>query len=131
MANYRDIPEKLIGAIVESNRTRKDFVARQVWEKAGKESPVIGIYRLTMKEGSDNFRQSSVRGIMRRLREKGAKLLIYEPLLGGREMFEGIRVLRDLESFKRETDCILANRYDRCLDDVREKVYTRDLYGRN
>ncbi|MCI8512838.1 MAG: nucleotide sugar dehydrogenase [Lachnospiraceae bacterium] len=131
LANYRDIPEKLIGAIVESNRTRKDFVARQVWEKAGKESPVIGIYRLTMKEGSDNFRQSSVRGIMRRLREKGAKLLIYEPLLGGREMFEGIRVLRDLESFKRETDCILANRYDRCLDDVREKVYTRDLYGRN
>ncbi len=141
LANYRDIPENLIEAIVESNRTRKEFIAGQILEKMGRRrmretegemSPgAVGIYRLTMKAGSDNFRNSSVRGIMRRLGERNTEMVIYEPALEDGIFFEGGRVINDLERFKAQSSLIIANRYDPCLDDVREKVYTRDLFFRD
>lgn len=141
LANYRDIPENLIEAIVESNRTRKEFIAGQILEKMGRrrmretegEMPpgAVGIYRLTMKAGSDNFRNSSVRGIMRRIGERNTEMVIYEPALEDGILFEGGRVINDLERFKAQSSLIIANRYDPCLDDVREKVYTRDLFSRD
>lgn len=141
LANYRDIPENLIEAIVESNRTRKEFIAGQILEKMGRRrmretegemSPgAVGIYRLTMKAGSDNFRNSSVRGIMRRIGERNTEMVIYEPALEDGIVFEGGRVINDLERFKAQSSLIIANRYDPCLDDVREKVYTRDLFFRD
>ena len=132
LANYQDVPENLIAAIVESNRTRKDFVAERIFARAAAAggAPVVGIYRLTMKAGSDNFRQSSIQGVMRRLKEKGAELLIYEPTLEG-ETFCGSRVERDPEAFKRLSTVIVANRMTAELADCAEKVYTRDLYGRD